>query len=82
MSPLPLKKHRVKTIILALAIILGSLPLVGCDNPGTIPPIAHRRTADPVQKVRQGVDPSKVKGPAAGPEDSGKPAPGRGRAMD
>ena len=82
MSCLPLKMHRVKTIILALAIMLGSLPLVGCDNPGTMAPIAGRRAADPVQKVRQGVDPSKVKGPAASPEDAGKPAPGRGRAMD
>ena len=75
------KRNRIPAMSVLIAL-LGPLPLTGCDNPGTIPPIAHRRTADPVQKVRQGVDPSKVKSPAASPEDSGKPAPGRGRAMD
>jgi hypothetical protein len=76
-----LKRSRVAAV-LVIAAPLGLLPLAGCENPGTIPPIAHRRTADLVQKVRRGVDPSKVKGAAASPEDSGKPAPGRGRAMD
>jgi hypothetical protein len=82
MSCLSLEKHRVKTMILALAILLGSLPLVGCDNPGTIPPIAGRRMADPVQKVRRGIDPSKLKDPSASPAEPGKLPPGRGRAMD
>ena len=81
MSCSPLKKNCVNAT-LALAAVLGLLPLEGCDNPGSIPPIAGRRTADPVQKVRRGVDPSKIKGPAVGLGDSGKPAPGRGRAMD
>jgi hypothetical protein len=82
MSCLPLKMHRVKTIILATAIMLGSLPLVGCDNPGTMAPIAGRRAADPVQKVRRGIDPSKLKNPSASPGEPGKLPPGRGRAMD
>ena len=81
MSRSPLKKNCVNAT-LALAAVLGLLPLEGCDNPGSIPPIAGRRTADPVQKVRRGVDPSKVKNPSASPRERGKPGPGRGRAMD
>jgi hypothetical protein len=75
------KRSRI-TAVLALAALLGSLPLEGCDNPGTIPPIGRRRTTDPVQKVRRGVNPSKVKNPAASPAEPGKLPPGRGRAMD
>jgi hypothetical protein len=66
----------------AIVALLGLHSLVGCDNPGEVPPIAHRRTADPVQKVRRGVDPAKVKSPPASPAEPGKPGPGRGRAMD
>jgi hypothetical protein len=76
-----LKSNRVPAV-LALVALLGPLPLAGCDNPGTIPPIGRRPTADPVQKVRRGIDPSKVKNPAASPADLGKPSPGRGRAID
>ena len=81
MSCSPLKKNCVNAT-LALAAILGLLPLAGCDNPGTIPPIGRRRTADPVQKVRRGIDPSKAKNPVASPGEPGKLPPGRGRAMD
>ena len=81
MSCLPLKKHRDKTI-LALAVLLGSPPMAGCGDPETVAPIAGRRTADPVQKVRRGIDPSKLKNPSASPGEPGKLPPGRGRAMD
>ena len=81
MSRSPLKKNCVNAT-LALAAVLGLLPLVGCDNPGALPPIGRRRTADPVQKVRRGVDPAKVKNPVASPGEPGKLPPGRGRAMD
>jgi hypothetical protein len=81
MSRPPLKKNWVNAT-LALAALLGPLPLQGCDNRGTIPPIGRRRTADPVQKARRGVDPSKVKNPSAAPGEPGKLLPGRGRAMD
>ena len=81
MSRSPLKKNCVNAT-LALAAVLGLLPLEGCDNPGSIPPIGRRRAADPVQKVRRGVDPSKVKNPSAATSEPGKLPPGRGRAMD
>jgi hypothetical protein len=76
-----LKRSRVPAV-LVIAAPLGLLLLAGCENPGTIPPIAHRRTADPVQKVRRGIDPSKLKNPSASPGEPGKLPPGRGRAMD
>jgi hypothetical protein len=81
MSRPPLRSRCILAV-LVIAAPLGLLPLVGCDNPGTLPPIAHRRTADPVQKVRRGVDPSKLRNPAASPAEPGKLPPGRGRAMD
>ena len=81
MSRSPLKKNCVNAT-LALAAVLGLLPLAGCDNPGSIPPIAHRRAAEPVQKVRRGIDPSKVKNPSAAPGEPGKLPPGPGRGMD
>jgi hypothetical protein len=81
MSCSPPKRNRTPAKLVLVAL-LGPLPLTGCDNPGTIAPIAHRRTADPVQKVRRGVDPSKAANTSASPGDPGKPAPGRGRAMD
>jgi hypothetical protein len=76
-----LKRSRVPAV-LVIAASLGLLPLAGCDNPGTLPPIGRRRTADPVQKVRRGVDPSKFKNPAAGPAEPGKLGPARGRRPD
>jgi hypothetical protein len=81
MSCSPLKKNCANAT-LALAAVLGLLLLEGCDNPGALPPVGRRRTADPVQKVRQGVDPAKVKNPVASPGEPGKLPPGRGRAMD
>jgi hypothetical protein len=81
---MPRSPHRRSRVpaVLALVVLLGSLSLVGCGDPATIPPIPRRRTADPVQKVRRGIDPAKVKNPAAGPAEPGKLPPGRGRAID
>jgi hypothetical protein len=81
MSELLLKSGRLP-VAWALVALLGPLSLEGCDNPGTVPPIGRRRAADPVQKVRRGVDPSKVKNPSAATSEPGKLPPGRGRAMD
>jgi hypothetical protein len=81
MSESLIKRGRLP-VAWALVALFGLLPLEGCDNPGTIAPIAGRRTADPVQKVSRGVDPSKVKDPSASPREPGKLPPGRGRAMD
>jgi hypothetical protein len=78
MSESLLKRSRVPAVFV-VATLLGLLPLAGCDNPGTLPPIGRRRTADPVQKVRRGIDPSKTKNPAASPTEPGKLGPARGR---
>jgi hypothetical protein len=76
-----LKSDRIPAV-LALSALLGPLPLVGSNNPRTIPPIAHRHTADPVSKVRPGAKVPKAKTLTAFPGEPGKRAPGRGRAID
>ena len=68
--------------VLVIAALLGLLPLAGCDNPGALPPIGRRHTADPVSKVRAGVRSSEAKGPAAIPGEPGKLGPARGRTGD
>jgi hypothetical protein len=79
MSRPPLRRSCILAV-LVIAAPLGLLPLVGCDNPGTIPPIGRRRTAAAVQKLRRGVDPSKLRNPAASPAEPGKlPPAGAGR---
>jgi hypothetical protein len=68
--------------VLVIAALLGPLTLVSCDNPGEIPPIGRRHTADPVSKVRAGVRSSEAKGPAGIPGEPGKLGPARGRRGD
>jgi hypothetical protein len=68
--------------VLVIAALLGLLPLAGCDNPGMLPPIGRRHTADPVSKVRAGVRSSEAKGPSAIPGEPGKLGPARGRRGD
>jgi hypothetical protein len=79
MSVSLLKRGRIPAV-LVIATLLGLLPLAGCDNPGTLSPIARRRTADPVYKVRAGVRSSEAKGSAAIPGEPSKLGPARGRA--
>jgi hypothetical protein len=75
----PRKKSRVPAV-LALVAVLG--PLAGCDSPGIMPPIARRRTTDPVSKVRPGVKVSKADGHSATPGESRTLIPARGRMPD
>jgi hypothetical protein len=81
MSRSPNPRNRVLAG-LAIVALPALLPLAGCGDTGTVPPIAGRRGADPAQKVRPGLDPAKINSPSATPGEPGKPAPGRGRALD
>ena len=81
-----LLKSRRGPAVVALAALLGPLPLAGCGNPGegTIQtaPSARHRMADPVYKVRAGVRSSEAKGPDAIPGEPGKLGAARGRTGD
>jgi hypothetical protein len=85
MTGSPFQRRGVNATV-ALAALLGLLPLTSCDNPveGTIQiaPSARPRTADPVYKVRAGVRSSDAKGPAAVPGEPGKLGLARGRMLD
>ena len=80
----PFKRIRIKGISM-LAVLLGSLPIPGCGNPGQgtvqVGPSARHLGTDPVTKQRPGIEKLKSKA-EPGPVEPGKLPPGRGRMVE
>jgi hypothetical protein len=78
--------NRRTSAVLALMVVLGSLPAAGCGQSalGTIQvaPEARHRGTDPVAKERRDARRWKAKSVTAKYAEPGKLSPGRGRASD
>ena len=77
------KRNHINELLM-LAVLLGSLPFLGCGNPGEgtiqIPPGARHLGTDAVTKQRP--DAGKYKKAAPAPAEPGKLPPGRGRMSE